>query len=92
MINKEHRVTFSKWLRKNFGSPKVGRNLGLLINTDFSAKIRVNLTMNSKNDVVWATSRGTAGDTLECQVEKYSVDDMIWGRISWKGLVPCVHE
>ena len=86
--HKERRVTFSKWMLKNFGSPRAGRNLGLLINTDFSAKIRVNPTRNSKNDVVWATSRGAAGDILECQEEKYSVGDMIWGGISWKGLVP----
>ena len=46
--HKERRVTFSKWMLKNFGSPRAGRNLGLLINTDCSAKIRVNPTRNSK--------------------------------------------
>ena len=38
--------------------------------TDFSAKIRVNPTRNSKNDVVWSHSRDEAGDKLEAEEEQ----------------------
>ena len=54
--HKVRRVGFAKWMLLKFGSTRPGRNLRHLINTDFSAKIRVNPSRNSKNDVVWATS------------------------------------
>ena len=76
--HKQRRVGFAKWMLLNFGSTRSGHNLRTLINTDFSAKIRVNPSRNSKNDVVWTTSRnGPAGDLLESKEEKYSVGEMI---------------
>ena len=52
--HKVRRVGFAKWMLLKFGSTRPGRNLRHLINTDFSAKLRVNPSRNSKNDVVWA--------------------------------------
>ena len=90
-LNENHkirRVEFAKWMLRNFGSTRAGKPLRYLVNTDFSAKIKVNPTRNTKNDVVWAILRSAAGDTLESKEEKYSVGEMIWGGISWRGLVP----
>ena len=49
---------------RNFGSSRAGKPLGYLVNIDFSTKIKVNTTRNAKNNVVRATSRLEAGDTL----------------------------
>ena len=49
--HKVRRVGFAKWMLLKFGSTRPGRNLRHLINTDFSAKIRVNPSRNSKNNV-----------------------------------------
>lgn len=86
--HKARRAVFANWMLKNFGSARSNQNLGFLINTDFSAKIKINPSRNSKNDVVWALSRDAASDKLESKEEKYSVGDMIWGGVSWRGLVP----
>ena len=86
--HKIRRVEFSKWMLKNFGCARSNKPLGRLINTDFSAKIKINPTRNSKNDVIWAQSRDAAGDKLDCKEEKYSLGEMIWGGVSWRGLVP----
>ena len=86
--HKARRVEFSEWMIKHYGSNRNGRNLRSLINTDFSAKIKTNPSRNTKNDVVWATGRDQAGDKLESREEKYSVGVMIWGGVSWRGLVP----
>ena len=86
--HKARRVEFSKWMLKHFGCERSNKPLGRLINTDFSAKIKVNPARNSKNDVVWSTSRSEAGDILNSNEEKFSVGEMVWGGISWRGLVP----
>lgn len=51
--HKVRRVGFAKWMLLKFGSTRPGRNLRHLINTEFSAKIRVNPSRNSKNENVW---------------------------------------
>ena len=79
---------FQNGCSKHFGCTKSQHKLRFLVNTDFSAKIKTNPTRNTKNDVVWATSRDAVGDKLESREEKYSVGVMIWGGISWKGMVP----
>ena len=86
--HKVRRVQFSDWMLKKFGCARSNQPLGFIINTDFSAKIKINSTRNSKNDVVWAMSREAAGDKFESKEEEYSVGDMIWGGVSWRGLVP----
>ena len=55
--HKVRRVGFAKWMLLKFGSTRPCRNLRHLINTDFSAKIRVNPSRNSKNNVVWANRK-----------------------------------
>ena len=55
---------------------------------DFSAKISTHPVRNSKNQVVWDTSRNEAGDAVQCPEEKFSVGVMLWGGVSSVGLVP----
>ena len=83
--HKQRRVEFSKFMLKNYKCARSNENRGFLINTDFSAKIKVNPARNCKNDVVWSTSRDAAGDKLESNEEKFSIGDMVWGGISWRG-------
>jgi hypothetical protein len=83
------RVRFSKYLLRRFGKKVTPESKwAKLINTDFSAKIKINGVRNSKNDVVWSGSRMEAGDLLESPEEKYSVGEMIWGGVSYRGLIP----
>ena len=77
-----------KLLRKYGKEVRPGRQWARVVNTDFSAKIKLNPTHNTKNDIVWSTSREEAGDLLECKEEKFSLGVMIWGGISFQGLVP----
>ena len=79
-INQSHmerRVNFSTWMLKNFKCVRSNTNLGFLVNTDFSAKIRIHPSRNSKNDIVWTMSRNEAGDVLESQEEKFSILERI---------------
>ena len=88
-VHKVRRVQFCQYLLQNWAKkPNEGSTWFRLINTDFSAKIRVNPTRNSKNDVVWSHSRDEAGDKLEAEEEKYSASVMIWGGVCAQGLVP----
>ena len=78
-VHKVRRVQFCQYLLQNWAKkPNEGSTWFRLINTDFSAKICVNPTRNSKNDVVWSHSRDEAGDKLEAEEEKYSAGVMIW--------------
>ena len=61
---------------------------GKIINTDFSATITTFATRNSKNDVIWSLSRESAGDMLDAPEEKFTKGHMIWGGVSYRGLVP----
>ena len=44
--------------------------------------------LNTKNDVVWSKSVASAGDLLDFPQEKFDTSFMIWGGVSWKGLIP----
>ena len=85
--HKVRKYSFLTGMLKKCCCARSNQPLGFLINTDFSAKTKINSTRNSKNDVVWAMSREVAGDKLESKEEKYSVGE-IWGGVSWRGLVP----
>ena len=43
---------------------------------------------NSKNDVVWAESIKDAGELLDFACEKFDQNVMLWGGLTWKGLIP----
>lgn len=87
--HKWNRVQSAKAILKKYGKEyREGRSWARLVNTDFSAKIKITPSRNSKNDVVWALSRGAGGDTLNGAQEKFSLGEMIWGGICSKGLVP----
>ena len=48
-----------------------------LVNTDFSAGIKLNGTLNSRHDRVWAESEEAAGDLLEFAADKHDVSYMV---------------
>ena len=80
------RVAFAKWALQEY---TVNENSiwGRLINTDFSAMVKKNGNLNTKNHVVWSRSKEEAGDLLEFKQEKFDDSFMVWGGISFKGLV-----
>ena len=60
---------------------------GQLVNTDFSAMVKKNGNLNTKNHVVWSRSLAEAGDLVEFVQEKFEDSFMVWGGISLKGLI-----
>ena len=50
-----------------------------LLNTEFSAYMRITGSHNSKNNVVWALSRADGGDLLELSEKKFVQGEMLWG-------------
>ena len=86
---KEKRVVCAKTFLRYYGSSvRAGRRWSRLVNTDFSAKISISATRNSKNDVVWSDSRHSASELLEAPSEKFTKGHMIWGGVCYRGLVP----
>ena len=88
-VHKEKRLTFAREMLSKWGlTVKADRKWGRLVNSDFSAKIRISSATNTKNDIVWSSSRSDAGDLLEAKQEKFSAGEMIWGAVSYRGLIP----
>ena len=91
-MSDQHKINWvssaQKLLRRYGSQYRAGRSWSRLVNTDFSAKIKTCPTRNSKNDIIWSTSREAAGDLLESNEEKFSLGEMIWGGVSSKGLIP----
>lgn len=75
---------------------KYGRNEGkkifswhLVINSDYSAKIGLQVPNNTKNNVVYGeTRKSIPRELLEASKEKFFQGFMMWGAISWHGLIP----
>ena len=83
------RVEFARWALDTYGRVVNGNTVwGRLVNTDFSAMVKKNGTLNTKCDGVWSRSIAEAGDMLDYPQEKYEDSFMIWGGVSWKGLIP----
>ena len=60
-----------------------------LVNTDFSKPIRLTPQLNAKDDIIWSAIRRDADEHGGIYVrEKFSPGVMLWGGISWKGLIP----
>ena len=87
--HKEMRVKFAKWALKQYGVVVNGNTTwGKLVNTDFSAMVKKSGSLNTKNDIIWSRSREEAGELLEFAQQKFDESFMVWGGISFKGLVP----
>ena len=87
--HKEMRVKFARWALKQYGVVVNGNTTwGKVVNTDFSAMVKKSGSLNTKNDIIWSKSMEEAGDLLEFTQEKYDESFMVWGGITFKGLVP----
>ena len=85
----EQRVECAKWALENYGDKVDGRTVwGRLINTDFSGPIGKSGKLNTKTDRIWSPSKESAGSLLDFPQLKYDENVMIWGGVSYKGLVP----
>ena len=57
------RVQFATWTLAEYGQITNGNSIcGRLVNTDFSAMVRLNGTLNTKNNIIWSHSIQEAGD------------------------------
>ena len=87
--HKVRRVQFATWALREYVRQVHGNTVwGRIINTDFSAMVKMSGNLNTKNDVVWSKSVASAGDLLDFPQEKFDTSFMIWGGVSWKGLIP----
>ena len=88
-VHQARRVEFSRWALREYGRDVTGHSVwGRLVNTDFSAMVKKNGNLNSKNHVVWSRSLAEAGDLVEFVQEKFEDSFMVWCRICLKGLFP----
>lgn len=86
------RLRFSRYLLNKYGhNPLINRGIELtrIVNTDFSQKFKLFPLPNTKNRVIWSSSRQEADDAgALVGIEKYCPSVMLWGGISWRGLIP----
>ena len=59
-----------------------------LVNTDFSAGIKLTGSLNSRHDRVWAESEEAAGDLLEFPEDKHDISFMV--TINSKSQIVCL--
>ena len=70
--HRKKRVHFGRWALQEFGTDVNGNTVWRgLVNTDFSAMVKKNDSLNTKNDVVWSKSKDDAGELLDFGQEKY---------------------
>ena len=87
--HKVKRVEFPKYCLEKYGTEVSHYSTwSRLINSDFSAYIRITGSHNSKNNVIWADSRKDGGEMLEFSEEKFAQGEMIFGAVTVRGLVP----
>ena len=76
-VHKEERLAFAREMLSKWGRTiKADHIMGRLVNSDFSAKICNFAATNTKNDIVWSSSRSDAGDLLEAKEEKFSAGEL----------------
>ena len=83
------RVESSLELLERYGfNVEEGSEWGRMVITDESSGVKLTGKRNAKMDRVWALSDKKAGHLLDFQTEKFDSQFMIWGGISYQGLVP----
>ncbi|CAF1544239.1 unnamed protein product [Didymodactylos carnosus] len=93
-ITNEHlmkRKKFALWLKRHWKLNPHDRSSKWqrLVNTYFSKPFRLTPELTSKNDIIWSTSRQDADKHGGYHGrEKFSPGIMLWGGISWNGLIP----
>ena len=81
---------FARWALEQYGNRVWKTAWGRVINTDFSVSGPIGKSgrRNSKTDIVWAKDVDSVRDLLDFPQEKYDENVMLWGGVSYKGLVP----
>ena len=75
---KMNRLVFSHYGLNTYGVDVGPQSVwARLVNTDFSAGIKLTGTPNSRHDRVWAESEEAAGSLLEFQVDKHDISYMV---------------
>ena len=93
-ITEQHkvaRVAAAKKLRRKYGVRPDSSNFKWkkVINSDFSGKFSLKPVYNSKNSVVWgARNQEIPPQIKEFGVDKYKWGCIIFGALSYKGLIP----
>ncbi|CAF3875757.1 unnamed protein product [Rotaria sordida] len=90
-IQREARVISAKKLLKKFGLNPTRSNSKWkrLVNTDFSGRVSLLQKHNSKNNIIWSTSKTTIPLALQSvHQEKCSPGVLLYGAISSRGLIP----
>jgi hypothetical protein len=90
-MQREERINSAKKLLKKIGLKPTRSNSKWkrLVNTDFSGRICLLQKHNSKNNIIWSTSKTTIPLTLQSvNQEKYSPGVLLYGAISSRGLIP----
>ncbi|CAF3859255.1 unnamed protein product [Rotaria sp. Silwood1] len=90
-IQREARVISAKKLLKKFGLNPTRSNSKWkrLVNTDFSGRVSLLQKHNSKNSIIWSTSKTTIPLALQSvHQEKCSPGVLLYGAISSRGLIP----
>ena len=83
------RVESSLELLERYGfNVEEGSEWGRMVITDESSGVKLTGKRNAKMDRVWALSDKKAGHLLDFQTEKFDCQFMIWGGISYQGLIP----
>jgi hypothetical protein len=90
-IQRAARVISAKKLLKKFWLKPTRSNFKWkrLVNTDFSGRVSLLQKHNSKNSIIWSTSKTTIPLALQSiHQEKYSPGVILYGGISSRGLIP----
>jgi hypothetical protein len=90
-MQREAHINSAKKLLKKFGLKPTRSNSKWkrLMNTDFSCRVRLLQKHNSKNNIIWSTSKTTIPLALQSiDQEKYSPGVLLYGAISSGGLIP----
>ncbi|CAF0765983.1 unnamed protein product [Rotaria sordida] len=85
------RVKSAKTLLNKYGRKEDTKKFSwhLVINSDYSAKIGLQVPNNTKNNVVYGETRESIPrELLEAPTANFFKGFMMWSAISWRGLIP----
>ena len=86
-----NRVRFARYMLRHFGKNPFtnGEKWTRLVTSDFSKTFRLTPLPNTKNEIIWAATRDEADQNGGLAgVEKFSPGTMLWGAVSYRGLIP----